>query len=157
MLTGLVEGKRKFLKADDGQVENYIGELNPCKSMQPDSLQFRMLRDQAACYHHWKLMEIRERSLHNLRKANVASVFIKGQKDDPDYYRPAVVGKSCGGKSGSKTSWNTLLGTQRSRWLGAVSRDLPRVKHSWPIWLSSAIKCWGLWMIEKSGYHLLSL
>lgn len=109
----MVEGEGELLEADDGQVENYVRELNPYKSLRPDRLHLRMLREQADVWEGCLLSTLKAHgdqgeAPDNFRKANVASVFKKGQKDDPGYCRPVVVGKSQ-----SKTSWNTFLDTQR--------------------------------------------
>ncbi|KAK4829411.1 hypothetical protein QYF61_003975 [Mycteria americana] len=88
----MVAGEGELIEADDGQVENYIRKLNAYKSLRPDRLHLRTLREQTDI---WKGSLLSSLKAHgdqrevpdDLRKANVASIFKKGRKDYPGYYR----------------------------------------------------------------------
>ncbi|GAB0180635.1 mitochondrial enolase superfamily member 1 [Grus japonensis] len=78
---------------EEDRVREHLGKLNTHKSMGPDGMHPRVLRDLTDVIampfsiifeRSWKTEEVPE----DWRKANVTLVFKKGKKDDPEIYRP---------------------------------------------------------------------
>ncbi|KFP58288.1 RNA-directed DNA polymerase from mobile element jockey, partial [Cathartes aura] len=78
---------------EEAQVRDYLSKLDIHKSMGPDGMHPRGLRDLADVItrplliifdQSWRLGEVPE----DWRKANVPPIFKKGKKEDPGNYRP---------------------------------------------------------------------
>ncbi|GAB0205476.1 mitochondrial enolase superfamily member 1 [Grus japonensis] len=85
--------KEDFALVEEDQVKDHLGKLNTHKSMGPDGMHPRVLRELADVVavplsiifeRSWRTGEVPE----DWRKANVTPVFKKGKKDDPGNYRP---------------------------------------------------------------------
>ncbi|GAB0205019.1 mitochondrial enolase superfamily member 1 [Grus japonensis] len=86
--------KEDFPLVEEGCVREHLGKLNIHKSMGPDGMHPRVLRELADVIakpfytifeRPWRTGEVPE----DWRKVNVTPVFKKGKKEDPENYRPA--------------------------------------------------------------------
>ncbi|GAB0183976.1 mitochondrial enolase superfamily member 1 [Grus japonensis] len=110
--------KEDFPLVEEDQVRDHLGKLNTHKSMGPNGMHPRVLRELADVIvmplsiifeRSWRTGEVPE----DWRKANVTPVFKKGKKEDPGNYRPVSLTwkgdgtahsgghlYTCGGKEG---------------------------------------------------------
>ncbi|GAB0183198.1 mitochondrial enolase superfamily member 1 [Grus japonensis] len=85
--------KKDFPLVEEDWVREHLGKLDTHKSMGPDGMHPRVLRELADVIfkllsiifeRSWRTAEVPE----DWRKANVTPVFKKGRKEDPGNYRP---------------------------------------------------------------------
>jgi len=94
-----------FRLVEEDSVRDHLSNLNAHKSMGPDGMNPRVLRELAnviaeplsiICERSWRTGEVPE----DWRKASVAPIFKKGKKEDPGNYRPvsltSILGKMMG-------------------------------------------------------------